>query len=593
MKNIYCVFLLLGAFFAGISATVFQNIGQLSTTSFDFIVVGGGTAGPVVANRLSENPNFHVLVIEAGPTNEGVLNAMIPSFSVQLQQTTFDWNYTTVPGIGLNNRTLAYPRGRILGGCSSHNAMFYTRGSMDDYDRWANITGDDGWNWKNILPYILKARLFIYNEKWTPPSDEHNTTGEFNPVVHGFNGLMFTSLPGSPQTIDNMILEVPDQLPDQFPFLLDMNAGKPLGLGWFQGTIGNGTRSSAATAYLSTAFTNRPNLHVLLNTKVKRISGSKIHGIPALNNVEIDGSQLTLTAEKEVILSAGPINTPQILMNSGIGDRNVLAKLQIPTVLHLPSVGQNLTDQPITTVLYSVNSNKPLDNLDTNATLQAQALAQWEFNRTGPLVDPGPNFIAWSRLSSNSAIIKEFGDPSAGQNTPHLELAPFSAFSIASQPGHTGGMAIAVVTPKSRGSVTLNSTDPFGKPIIDLGFFTDEFDIRAMIEAIKLSQVFYQAPVWKDYIISQVAPAVNATDAELEQYIRSTSATTLHGVGTAAMSAPDADYGVVNPNLLVKGASGLRIVDASIMPFINSGHPQAPVYAIAERASDLIKSFWN
>ncbi|PPQ93564.1 hypothetical protein CVT25_005556 [Psilocybe cyanescens] len=589
MRNIGGLLLVLGAYFTGSQAGIFQNIGQLTTTTYDFIVIGGGTAGSVVANRLSENEKFQVLLIEAGPTNEDVLNAMVPSFSVRLEQTIFDWNYTTVPGIGLNNRTLAYPRGRILGGCSSHNAMFYTRGSMDDYNRWAEVTGDDGWEWKNIFPYILK------NEKWTPPSDKHDTRGEFNPSVHGLNGLMFTSLPASPQTIDDMVLQVPSQLPDQFPFLLDMNSGRPLGLGKSTPSIipiGNGTRSSSATAYLSKMFTSRPNLHVLLNTKVKRILSSKKDSVVVFNSIEIDGDMTKLVAEKEIILSAGPINTPQILMNSGVGDRDSLAKFNIPSVLHLPSVGQNLTDQPITTVLYSVNSNNPLDNIDTNSTLQAMALAQWEFNRTGSLVDPGPNFIAWSRLPANSSIIKEFGDPSAGQNTPHLELAPFSAFSEPSQPGHTGGMAIAVVTPKSRGSVTLNGTDTFGKPIIDLGYFTEEFDILAMVEAIKLSQEFYKAPVWKNYIISQVAPAANATDTELEQYIRSTSVTTLHGVGTAAMSAPNADYGVVNPDLRIKGASGLRIVDASIMPFINSGHPQAPVYAIAERASDLIKSSW-
>ncbi|KAH9477554.1 Pyranose dehydrogenase [Psilocybe cubensis] len=554
------------------TAAVLQHISELKSTSFDFIVIGGGTAGAVVANRLSEISKFQILVIEAGPTNEGVLNAMVPAFDFNLQKTIYDWNYTTSPGIG---------------GCSSHNGMFYTRGSRDDYDRWANITDDAGWSWEKLLPYILK------NEKWSPPADLHDTRGEFDPSVHGFDGMMSTSLPGFPQSIDSMILQVPGQLPQQFPFLLDMNAGRPLGLGWFQASIGNGTRSSSATAYLSDNFTSRTNLHVLLNTKVNRIHSTKkgSSGVPTFSSIELDGTNVRLTAKKEIILSAGPVNTPQILMNSGVGDREELLKLGIPGVLHLPSVGKNFSDQPIVEVAYSVNSNDPLSN--TNSTLQAMALAQWEFNRTGPYVNPASNFIAWTRLPSNSAALKTGIDPAAGPNTPHLEFVPFSPTSQALEPGNSGGMGFILVTPGSRGSVSLNSTDPLGKPLIDMGFFTNRFDILAMVEGIKLTQEFYKAPVWKNYIIEQTSPFANATDADLEDFIQNTVFSTQHGVGTAAMSAVNANYGVVNPDLLVKGASGLRIVDGSILPFIISGHTQAPVYAIAEHASDLIKNAWK
>ncbi|PPQ78270.1 hypothetical protein CVT25_011729 [Psilocybe cyanescens] len=577
----------LAPFFGVGFATVFQHISELASTSYDFIIIGGGTAGAVVANRLSEISKFQVLVIEAGPTNEGVLNSMVPAFAFNLQKTIYDWNYTTSLEIGLNNRSIDYPRGHILGGCSSHNGLFYTRGSIDDYDRWAKTTGDAGWSWKNLLPYMLK------NEKWTPPVDLHDTRGQFDPSVHGFDGMMFTSLPGSPQSIDDMILKVPSQLPDQFPFLLDMNAGRPLGLGWFQASIGGGERSSSATAYLSRTFTSRTNLHVLLNTKVVRIHNTPQDSIPTFTSVELDGTAVRLTAKKEIILSAGPINTPQILMNSGVGDRESLRKLGIQSVLNLPSVGRNLSDQPIVLVSYSINSNDPLLDLSTNATLQALTLAQWEFNRTGPLVDPAANLIAWSRLPASSSIIQQNGDPSAGSNTPHLEFVPFSPAFEPVQPSHSGGMDVALVTPSSRGSVTLNSADPSGKPNIDLGFFTTDFDIRAMIEGIKITQTFYKAPVFKNYIIEQMAPLANATDAELEDFIRNTAFSSQHAVGTAAMSAVHANYGVVNPDLRVKGASGLRIVDGSVMPFIISGHTQAPVYAIAERASDLIKETWK
>ncbi|PPQ82598.1 hypothetical protein CVT25_007112 [Psilocybe cyanescens] len=587
MRKMLLSFMVVALYVVGSFAAVFQHINELTSTSYDFIIVGGGLAGSVVANRLTENPKFKVLVVEAGPTNEGVLNAVVPAFEVRLWKTAYDWNFTTIPGKGINNRTLDYPRGHMLGGCSSHNGMFYTRGSMDDYNRWADVTGDPGWSWKNLLPYFFK------NERWSPPADRHDTHGQFDPSAHGYNGMMFTSLPGNPNTIDDMVLKVPSQLPDQFPFLLDLNAGRPLGLGWFPYSIGNGTRSSAATAYLSEKFTSRSNLYVLLNTKVLRVLSVIKASKPTFDSIEVDGTAIKLTASKEVILAAGPINTPQILLNSGVGDRQFLHGLGIPSVLHLPSVGKNLTDQPFIVVSYSVNSNKPQDNLNTNATLQALALAQWEFNRTGPYVNPAGGQIAWSRLPANSPIIKKYGDPSAGSNTPHLELVPSNPISLPSQPSHVGGMGIILVTPSSRGYVSINSTDPFGKPIIDFGFLTTDFDVQALIESIKLSQKFYKAPVWKDYIIEQLSPLPNATDAELTDFMRNTAGPSYHAVGTAAMSAPNANYGVVNPDLRVKGASGLRIVDGSVLPFVISAHTQAPGYAIAERASDLIKSFWK
>ncbi|KAF9482078.1 aryl-alcohol oxidase [Pholiota conissans] len=572
-------------------AAVYQDVKQLPTTIFDFVIIGGGTAGAVVANRLTENPAFDVLVIEAGPTNDGVLNSMVPTFASSLEKTIYDWNYTTLPGLGMNNRSIDYPRGRILGGSSSHNAMFYTRGSSDDYDRWARVTCDSGWSWKNVMPYILKS------ERWSPPSDHHNTQGEFDPSMHGLDGLLLTSLPGYPQPADDMVRLVSKQLPQEFPFLLDMNAGRPLGLGFYQGTIGNGTRSSSATAYLSATFTARPNLHILLNTKLIRLHTSSKKKM-TFNSVELDDpSSPRLMARKELILAAGPINTPRILMNSGIGDREELKRIGIETILNLPSVGKNFTDQPFTSISYSVSSNDTLDNLHNNATLQAEALSQWMQNRTGPYVNGGSTYIGWSRLPSDSPVLKNFGDPSAGINTPHIELAPSTGTGLFVSPtpgGHFIGMGIIIVTPASRGSVTLNATDPLGKPLIDLGFYSSGFDLPAMREAIKLAERFYKAPIWNSYIIEQVAPiSANLSDSEIDEYIRAMTFSSAHGIGTAAMSARNASYGVVNPDLLLKGASGLRIVDASVLPFINCGHTQAPVYAIAERASDLIKAAWK
>jgi choline dehydrogenase-like flavoprotein len=587
-KHILLPFLLASIFALSTLAIIVQHVDGLPRTTYDFIVVGGGLAGAVVANRLTENPNFNVLLVEAGPTNFGVLATEVPFLWFELTNTIYDWNYTTTVQAGLNNRSIPMARAHILGGCSSHNGMVYTRGSSDDYDRWARVTGDSGWSWKNILPYLMK------NEKWSPPADLHNTAGQFIPSVHGKNGLMSVSLPGNPSPIDDMLLATTKQVPE-LPFLPDMNAGRPLGLGYWQSSIGNGTRSSSASAYLASQFTSRRNLDILLETKVSRVLPT-VKSQLSFRTIEIAVSKTRLTASKEVILSAGAINTPHILMNSGIGDRATLSNIGISTLINLPSVGRNLTDHPHGAVAYTVNSNNTGDNLHSNATLAAEALAQWQFNRTGPYTALG-TFIGWERLSAKSPIFDKFKDPTAGTNSPHIELLPTSGSfitvnGVAVTDGHHVGAGISVVSPTSRGSVTLNQTNPLGNPVIDLGFLTTEIDFFTMREGYRAAQRLFRAPAWDGYIIEQVAPAANLTDAQMDEFIRDNAFSASHPVGTAAMSAKTAGYGVVDPDLLVKGAKGLRIVDASIMPFITSGHVQAPTYAIAERAADIIKAAW-
>ncbi|KIJ49388.1 GMC oxidoreductase [Sphaerobolus stellatus SS14] len=593
------------AFIASSYGALHEDISTLPKLNYDFVIVGGidiiafsigGTAGNVIANRLTEDPRVSVLVLEAGVSNAGVFDSIVPLLNGNLAGATpYNWNFSTTPQTGLNGRILSYPRGHILGGTSSINGMFYTRGSADDYDRYAKVTGDSGWSWNSLQPYIRK------NELWTLPTDGHNITGQFDPAAHGFHGINSVSLTGSPSPINDRVIQTTQQLPDEFPYNVDMNSGKPLGLSWLQSTIKKGVRSSSATSYLAPEFLNRPNLQVLLNARVTKLLKTGVSGGRlAFKGVEFTQKGdlapiLQAQASKELVLSAGVIGTPFILMHSGIGDQATLQQLGIETLLDLPSVGQNASDQPFVTAAWLVNSTDTLDTLNRNVTLFNEAFSLWNKTHGGPFGDPTASHIAWIRLPRNSSIFKTSVDPSAGPNTPHIELAIGNGAPIGLPPptGNFLTLAISIVS-VSRGSVTLASNDPFDPPVIDPGLLTAEFDLFAARAAIMKAKLFVSAPVWSDYIIEPAFGLENVTtEAELTDYIRNNAASTAHLVGTAQMSASNADYGVVNANLHVKNVNGLRIVDSSVIPFVPSAHPQAATYIFAERGADLIKSTWG
>ncbi|KAJ7881410.1 aryl-alcohol-oxidase from pleurotus Eryingii [Mycena leptocephala] len=570
-----CIALALGC---SVSFALVVNQSTNLSPTYDFVVVGGGTAGNVVANRLSENEDYSILVVEAGGSNENVLDIMVPFYCTRATPNTpQDWNYTTTTQPGLNGRSIPYPRGFVLGGSSSVNSMAYTRGSKDDYDRYARVSGDEGWSWDSLIPYIRKT------EQFHPPTGQ-NTSEQFDPAVMSA---------GFPRDTDARVFETTSDLNHEFPFNIDMNSGTPLGIGWSQWSINNGSRSSSATSYLAPRYITRPNLHVVLNTRVTRIlqSGPHIQTVEFASSAEVGPDRFYVTATKEVILSAGSIGTPHILMHSGIGDSQSLASIGITPVHNLPSVGKNLTDHPFLRTSWQVNSTKTFDDAERNATLASEQLEEWSTTKTGPLIDSTTSQIGWLRLQKNSSLLQHFPDPSAGPLSPHFEL--LFTNGIVGIPPPTGNyftISLGVVSPTSRGSITVNSTNPFDAPLINPNLLGSELDISIMREAIRSAQRFVGAPTLADYILAPISVNDTASDTELDAFIRDHATTLDHPVGTAAMSAVDADYGVVDPDLRVKGLHGLRVVDASVFPFIPAAHTQAAVYLFAERAADLIKA---
>ncbi|CCM06044.1 uncharacterized protein FIBRA_08290 [Fibroporia radiculosa] len=583
--------------YPAVRGAVYTDPAQLPQTEYDFVIVGAGTGGNVIANRLTENASFSVLVIEAGVNNTVDEADEIPFFCSTLSpDTSLTWNYTTTPQVGLNNRVIQYPRGRVLGGCSSINYMIWNRGSVDDWNRYAEYTGDNGWSWDEIFPYMLKS------EDLVPPSDHHNTAGEIIPALHGSSGPVQISLAGYPTYIDGRVINTTQELHSEFPYNEDMNSGFPIGVGWNPNSVDTfGRRSSSATSYLEPAY-GRSNLDVLIQTQVtKLVSSSTSGGNPVFTTVEIaqsaNSKTYTVRATKEVILSAGSIGTPQILLLSGIGDSAALKSAGVTPIVNLSDVGQHLTDHSLVANQWLVNSNNTFEKVTRNGTFEEQLLSEWGASGTGLFVIPGIIQLGWLRLPNNAAIYQTYPDPSAGPSSPQIEFLFANGYLSSIQPtpgtGYYLSIVTAVVSPASRGSVTLASNDPFDYPLIDPGLLSSPFDLAVMTQAIQDAQTFLSAPAWDGYISGPAGELANVqTEEELETYIKNNGATVWHPVSTARMEPASGEGGVVTSELLVKGTSGLRIVDASVLPYIPSMHPQACVYALAERAADLIKERW-
>jgi choline dehydrogenase len=522
---------------------------------YDYIIIGAGSAGCVLANRLSADPTTKVLLLEAGGRDTNPFIHMPAGYVALMKGGWVDWGYHTEPQKNLNNRKLFWPRGKVLGGSSSVNAMVYVRGCHTDYDMWRQL-GNAGWSYADCLPYFRRAETYE-----VAPSE-----------FHGTDGPLRVSRPSIRNPLSQAWVDAGVQA--GYPFNDDFNGATQEGFGPLDATISQARRFSSATSYLKPAL-GRPNLTVLTKAQTARIlfEGTRAVGVEYIQDKQVKQAR----AEREVIVSGGAINSPQVLQLSGLGDGDLLSRFGIKTVVELKGVGQNLQDhlhsmvkwdckQPIT--LYK--NVKPVGAM--------MALAQYYLFKSGPSTKPGLEALAFLR-SSPEAV-----DPDLQY---HFVMALYNDHGREIIPRHGFMSYFNLSRPESRGSITIQSADPLQHPAIEPNYLSAENDIRVLRAGIKISREVVGQSALDPYRGAELLPGPEVkTDAEIDAFIRQNSETLYHPVGTCRMGQdPGA---VVDEQLRVHGVQGLRVVDASVMPRLVSGNTNAPTIMIAEKASDMI-----
>ncbi|KAL4247801.1 GMC oxidoreductase family protein [Abortiporus biennis] len=580
---------------------LFDSPEQIQSKEYDFIIVGAGTAGNVLANRLSENPASSVLLIEAGGRGDDVPALDIPFLCVTVPGTSADWKYYSTPQAGAHDRSIMVSRGFVLGGSSRINFLNWTRGSNDMWDKWAELTEDESWGSKHIEQYLLKSI------KYVPPAEGQYSGFGAEELKKVGNGPLDVAFSPIPRPIDAIGLAASKELGPRFAYNSDINSGNTLGLGYARFSMLNGKRHSSATAYLNDAIP-RPNLDVLINTQVTKLIQSQVSpddSEPTFDVVELaqsrDGKRYTFKAKREIVLSAGVVGSPQLLLLSGIGPSFQLESLGIRPVVDLPDVGSHLTDHPFVPTYYSleIDEDATWDNILRNPDSFNNTISEWQEKKAGMFTNGVASFQSYQRLPEDSDTLKKHGDPSCGPNSPHTEMIPINGFApfgdvVPPVSGNYMTVLSVLISTVSKGSVKLQTSDPFDYPLIDLGMFNSDFDVEAMVQAIKDGETFFSAPSWSKYSAKPYGALASAkTDEEKADLVRKTGLTINHSCGTARMSPKGAKWGVVDERLRVKGVKGVRIVDASVFPKIPDCHLQSSVYVVAEKAADLIKEDFN
>lgn len=503
-------------------------------TFYDYIVIGAGSAGCVVANRLTEDSDTTVLLLEAGnPDTKPEIH--IPAECVNLLGTEVDWGYFSEPEPYLNHRKIFCSRGKVLGGSSSINFMVYMRGNRHDYDHWQSL-GNPGWSYQSVLPYFKRS--------------EHQQRGASE--FHGIDGALSVSDPISPAAVSKCFIDAAIAM--GYDYNPNFNGVQQEGVGLYQLTVKDGKRHSAAAAFL-VPILDRPNLTVMTGALVTRLlfEGTRTVGVEYLH----ENTLHQVRVNQEVILSAGAFDSPKLLMLSGIGDAAHLQSLGISVVVDLPGVGQNLQDHVLVPVAYQATQNLHLAS--TSSITEAGLFLHSEGNS-----ESAPDLQLY------------FG--------PNLFVPPGYA-----RPAWAFTGAVSLTHLRNIGSVSLRSPDPQDSPMFRMNYLQSEADVQKLVFAIKLMRQLLHTSFFDEFRSAEIAPGADVqSDEALEAYIRNNCGTEWHPVGTCKMGSDP--MAVVDPELRVHGVEGLRVVDASIMPTITTGNTNAPTIMIGEKAADLVKA---
>jgi choline dehydrogenase len=528
----------------------------MSLQDYDYIIVGAGSAGCVLANRLSED-GATVLLLEAGGRDRNFWIHIPVGYGKTIVDPKVNWKFETEPNAALNGRRIYWPRGKVLGGSSSINGLIYIRGQAEDYDHWRQL-GNNGWSYADVLPWFRKAE------------DQENGADEW----HGSGGpLAVTNLRVRNPLCDAFIAAAGAQ---GIPRNDDFNGARQEGAGYFQATVHNGRRASTAMAYLRPAE-RRANLTVLTGAAAELVifNGRRATGV----RFRKDGIMQEARALREVILAAGSVKSPQLLMVSGIGPGQHLADMGITPIHDLPGVGQNLQDHYGGQITWKCNRPITMNDVMLSRWKQAYVGLQWLLTRRGPLSAPAGQASLFTRVLPDSA-------------SPDLQFL-FQTFSGGYYEDGLfkfSGFAnfLCPVRPESRGELRLRSPDPHDMPRLSPHYFSAERDRRIAVEGLKLARRMAASAPLRDFIIAEHLPGSDtATDDQILDYFIANGGCVSHQVGTCKMGVDP--MAVVDPELKVHGVEGLRVVDASVMPTLISGNTNAPTIMIAEKAADMIR----